>query len=115
MKYLLTLLVAGMAHAADPVSIKQLNEKYCELKVQEACSTLECLKNPNDCNMPEPTEKRKAQLEKQGAEYKMRCPKKDDYGCILKETKDISKEVLGSDCDKGDQTACYFIETSKML
>lgn len=115
MKYLLTLLVASAAFAADPDSIKQLNEKYCELKVQEACSTLECLKNPDDCNMPEPTEKRKAQLEKQEAEFKKRCPKEDDHACILKENKDISKEVLGPDCDNGDQTACYFIEASKSL
>ena len=117
MKFLILLLViAPTAFAFDPEAAKALHQKFCDQKVEEACATIECVKNPKEeCKMPEPSATRKVQLEKQAAEIKKRCPKEDDHECMLKENKDITKEVLEMDCIKGDKTACYFIELSKTL
>lgn len=116
MKLLLVVLAfAPMAYGFDLEATKAMHAKYCELKVAEACSTIKCTEEPEKCEMPEPTDKRKAQLTKQADEIKKRCPKEDDHVCMLKENKDITKEVLEMDCIKGDQTACYFIEVSKSL
>ena len=116
MKYIiLGFIFSSTAMAFDLEASKQLHAKFCERKVEEACSTIKCVEDPSKCEMPEPSEKRKAQLTKQAAEIKKRCPKEEDHACMLKENKDITKEVLEMDCIKGDQTACYFIELSKTL
>lgn len=118
MKFLILalMLIAPMAQAFDVEAAKALHQKYCDQKVEEACATIECVNNPKaECKMPEPTAKRKVQLEKQAAEIKKRCPKEEDHECMLKENKDITKQVLEMDCINGDKTACYFIDLSKTL
>lgn len=117
--FALFFLISGKVLAITPEEMKNISAKYCDLKVEEACTHLKCIKNPADCPKLDENSQNAKQIkadfekaEKGCGEKDLACRSKNMQKIAEQRIKDSAGEIQKQrdDCKSGNQKSCWSME-----